>query len=156
MPRTVDGIEWQSISTATPKAGARLEHKLAERAVVGLVDRVDAGQRLLHVEGAGVDLLALRDDAGDRAEAAGDAHRADVGVGRQVAREHLRVEFVGLAVHVEPGARKVRLEQRAAERGRVGDQLVDVGVFGAADGLFVEARGGEEIAPDSSSRCGAS
>ena len=109
-------MEWQSISTARPNAARVSSDQLAERAVIGLVDGVDAGERFLDVERAGVDLLALRNDAGDGAETAGDAHRADVGVGRQAAVEHLRVELVGLAVDVEPGARKVRLEQRAAER----------------------------------------
>ena len=111
----------------------------------GLVDQVDPSQRRVDGQGVGVDFLALRDDARDRAEAAGDAHRADVGIGRQGAGEHLGVEFVRLAVHVQPGAREVGPQKRRAEGGGFQHQCVDAGVFRAADRLTVEARGGEEV-----------
>ena len=91
-----------------PKRRVGVDEQLAERPVVGLVDRIDPLQAFVDGERTGVDLLAFGDDAGNRAEAAGDADRADVGVGRQAAGEHLRVELVGLAVDVEPGAREIR------------------------------------------------
>ncbi len=112
--------------------------------MIGLVDGVDAAESLLDRQGCGVYLLALGDDAGNGAEPAGDADRADVGIGRQAAREHLGVELVGFAIDVEPGARKVRLQQGRTKCGGVGHQFVDVGILGPADGGLVETRSGKK------------
>src|SRR6185369_12614297 len=47
-----------------------LNDELAQRTVIRLVHAVDAGEAFLDVQRARVDLLALGDDAGDRAEPA--------------------------------------------------------------------------------------
>jgi len=118
----------------------------AQRGMVGFVDALDALEPLGHLERPRVDLLGIGDDPRDRAEAAGDAHRAGVDVARQPAGEHPGVELVGLAVDVEIGAREVRPHQRRSLRHDAGEQPVDEGVLGAADGVGVEPRGGEEAA----------
>ncbi len=91
-----------------------------------------------------IDRLVLGHDPGERAEPGGDARARGVEPVRQRLDEHRRVEFPGLAVHVEIGAREMRAEQRRAEMRRAGEQLVDIGVFGLADRQMVEPRHLEE------------
>jgi hypothetical protein len=62
-----------------------------------------------------------------------------------VSGEHCRIEFPGLAVDVEIGARKTGGEQRCPELGRRAKDLVDKTVLGTPQGSGVEPRGGEEI-----------
>ena len=77
-----------------------------EGAVVGNVDLLDAPARVGEIQPAAVDVLALGDDAGNGAEAACHARRTGVGIARQVAREHARVEFIGLAVEIDVAPRR--------------------------------------------------
>ena len=49
--------------------------------MVGLVEVVDTLQRFFDRQALGIDFLAVADDAGDGAEAAGDANRARVDIG---------------------------------------------------------------------------
>ena len=93
-----------------------------------------AGRRLA------IDLLPVGDDARDRAEAAGDAHGAGVGEGRQTPLEHARVELVGLAVDVEIGPGKARRHQGSAEPDDAPEQGVHMGVLRAAKAQRVEPR----------------
>ena len=46
-------------------------------------------------------------------------------IGRQLVGEHARVQFEGLAVGVQVGARKAGAQQGRAHGGRGGKQLVD-------------------------------
>ena len=97
------------------------------------------GQRLV------VDLLGLADHARDRAEPAGDPDRAGVDKVGQGVCEHHRIELIGLAVDVEIGARKVGAHQRHAIADHAGEHLVDIAVFGAAQGVRVELGAGNEF-----------
>ena len=94
---------------------------------------------------AAVDRLAARRDARDHAEAGGDAGGAVVERPRQRAFEHGRVEFVGLAVGIDVGARETRREQGHAERRCGAKQLVDEGVLGPAQGRERHRRLGQEF-----------
>src|SRR5262249_58514562 len=93
-----------------------------------------------------VDFLRVTNDAGDGAEAARYAHGAGIGEGGQAAVEHARVELVRLAVDVDVAARKVRPHQRMAAPGHAGDQLVDEGILGTAQGREIEPRRRQEFA----------
>ncbi|MCY1244001.1 hypothetical protein D9M72_570490 [compost metagenome] len=108
--------------------------------MVGLVDRLDPRQRVFHRETSAVDLHVLGDQPRYRAEAAGDAHRADIGVRRQRAVEHARVKLIGLTVDVEEGAREMRQQHRRSEKSRVLKQLIDIVVFRPANRNSVEPR----------------
>ena len=70
-------------------------------------------RRLFDRDPAAIDFLSVADDARDRAEPAGDPHRARIGEGRKAAVEHARIELVGLAVD----DRERRAGKRAAIRG---------------------------------------
>ena len=87
----------------------------AQSLMVRLVELIDARHRLADRQQPLVDLLRFADDPRDRAEAAGDAQRTGVGVGRQPALEHQRIEFERLAIKVEKGAGKVRAHERRAQ-----------------------------------------
>ena len=102
-----------------------------QRAVIGLVEALDPAQRVVDRNALVVDFLRVADHARDRAEPAGDPHRAGVGERRQPAVEHARVELIGLAVDVDIAAREVRPHQRIAARHHARDQFVDEAVLGA-------------------------
>jgi hypothetical protein len=61
----------------------RLVDQPPQRAVIGLVERLDPPQRVVDIEPLAIDLLAVADHARDGAEAAGDPHRAGIGKARQ-------------------------------------------------------------------------
>jgi mannose/cellobiose epimerase-like protein (N-acyl-D-glucosamine 2-epimerase family) len=48
------------------------------------------------------------------------------------------IEFPGLAVHVEIGAREIGRQHRGAEPGRSREQFVDIAILRSADGLRIE------------------
>ncbi len=102
-----------------------------------------------------VDRLRVADHSRNRAEADGDPQRAGVGVIGQRTVENLRVEFVGLAIDVEIGARKQSPQQRRAEPDAGQEQFVDEGVLGAPEGQRVEPGRFEETVADSADpECG--
>ena len=72
-------MEWQSISMAAPKSRCSRMNTRRKRAVIGLVEAVDPPQRFGDGNALIVDFLGVADDAGDRAEAAGNPHRAGIG-----------------------------------------------------------------------------
>ena len=114
------------------ETAARCLDQIAQRRVkrdVQLLDARDArGERQL----VAIDLFAVGDDAGDGAEAAGDAHRLRVGeIGQRLGKQ-LGIELVRFAVNVEEGARKTRGDQRHARRCDRGEQIVDEAIFGFA------------------------
>jgi hypothetical protein len=115
-----------------------------QRLVVRLVDRVDPAERLGDGQPAGIDVEPLADHLGDRAETAGNARRPDVCERGHRVREHARIEFPGLAIDVEIGARKIRGKQRRAERRGRAEQFVDEAILGAPDRHPVEPGHGEE------------
>lgn len=108
--------------------------------MIGLVDRLDALERLLDRKTATIYFHILGDEARHGAEAAGDAHRTDIGVRRQGAVEHARVEFVGFAVYVQEGTREMRPEQGRPQKRGAAEQFIDEMVFGTANGMRIEAR----------------
>ena len=107
------------------EAGMGACHQPLQRVVIGLVDRLDAADRLGERQPARIDVEPLADQLRHGAKPAGDARRADVGEGRHRLGEHARVEFPRLAVDVEIGAREIGGEQRRAERHGAAEQLVD-------------------------------
>ena len=123
----------------------RVGHQLAEDAMIRLVDAIDTRKPLLDRKWACIDLLAFRHDAGNRAETSGDANRARIDVTGEGAAKHLRVELIWLAVHVEPGAGKIRAKKRNAELRRRDEKLIDMAVFGTANSMLIETRSGQEI-----------
>ena len=54
--------------------------------------------------------------------------------------EHVRIELIGLAVEVEPGAGKIGLHQWCAHGDRGAEQFVHKAVFGAAQVVQVKPR----------------
>ena len=116
----------------------------AQRPVVGLVQPLDAPQRVVDRDALVVDFLRVTDHARDRAEPAGDPHRARVGERGQAAVEHARIELVGLAVHVHIAAREMHPHERVPARHDSGDQVVDEGVLRAAQRREIELGGVEK------------
>ena len=84
----------------------RLVDQPPQRAVIGLVERLDPRQRVVDRKALAIDLLAVADHARDGAETAGHPHRSRIGKARQPPGEHPRIELVGLAVDVDIGARE--------------------------------------------------
>ena len=109
-----------------------------QRAVVGLVQALDALERVVDRDAPVVDFLGVADDARDRAQAASDPHGAGIGERGQPALEHARIELVGLAVYVDEAAREMGAHQRVALTHHAGHQLVDEAVLGAAQGSDLE------------------
>jgi hypothetical protein len=103
-----------------------------QRAVIGFVERLDPPQRFVDVQPLAIDFLPVADHARDGAEAAGDPHRARVGKTRQPSREHARIEFVGLAVHVDIRAREIDPHHGKATLAQPADQFVHERILGAA------------------------
>src|SRR6195952_4730655 len=95
-----------------PERLMRLVDQPPQRTVIRLVQRLDAAQRVVDAEALAIDLLAVADDARNGAEPAGDPHRPCVGEAREPSSEHPRVEFVGLAIDVDIGARKIDSHSR--------------------------------------------
>ena len=88
--------------------------------MIGLVELIDAQQRIGEAQLARIDVFAGRDDARDGAEPDLDARRAAVDIVGQRILEHRRVELEGLAVRVEIGAREPGAQQRRSELGTGG------------------------------------
>lgn len=117
----------------------RAGDELAQGGVVGLVDRLDARQRVFDGEAAAIDFHVLGDKPRHGSKAACHPHRTDIGMRRHRPVEHARVEFVRLAVDVEEGPREMRQQHRRAEERRVLEQLVDIVIFGTTDRQRIEA-----------------
>ncbi len=91
--------------------------------MIGLIELVDAGERLLDLQPSAIDFLRIADDAGNRPESAGDPHGARIGEDRQPPVEHARIELIGLAVQIEIGTRKTGADQWRAMLHHAGKQL---------------------------------
>ena len=128
-----------------PEGLARPVDEIGKGAVIGPVDRFYAKERIGELERSAIDFITLADNARDRAEPPGDPHRGDIGKARQILPEHARIELIGLAIHIEIGAREMRMQQRRAEIGGKGEEFVDVAVFRFAQCVGIEAGSGEEI-----------
>ena len=113
--------------------------------VIRAMEAVDAALGLGEGQLAGVDFLAARDDAGNRAEPRAYPRRGPVDKGRQCVGEHRGVELIGLAVDVEISARKAGREQRRAQLRCSGKQFVDKAVFGTPQRQRIEPRPGNEL-----------
>ena len=123
----------------------RLVDQPAQRAVIGLVKRLDPAQRVVDGKPLAVDLLAVADHARDGAEAARHPHRSGIGEARQSPVEHARIKFIGLPVHVDIGAGKVDPHRRKTAIAQIPDQLVHERIFGAAQRSQIDPRGVEEF-----------
>ena len=117
---------------------SRLCDEFLERVMIGHINPIDPGQTFFEAKRRRIDLFVFRNDACDCPEAAGDARRADIGEGRQFAIEHLGIELVRLAIDVEPGTRKIRLQKWRSEFNCGQEQFVDERVLRAPDCLLVE------------------
>src|SRR5262245_34968207 len=93
-----------------------------------------------------IDLLRIPDHACDRAEAAGDPHRARVGERGEPPVEHPGVELVGFAVHVHVAAGKVYAHQRMAAQYDARNQLIDEGILRTAQRCEIELGGRQKRA----------
>ena len=127
------GIEWQSMTRQAPNCASVSSISCRQSGVEGLPACGDTQLRVGKTKFAGVNFLAAADDPGDRAKASADPGADRFYIIRQAAGEHFRVKFPGLTIDVAPGARKIRRQQRRAERGRRAEQLLDEAVFAAAD-----------------------
>ena len=96
------------------------------------------------------------DDAGNGAEPAGHAGRTGVGIARQFAGEHARIELIGLAVQVDVAARHKGAQHGCAVVHAGQEQLVDEAVFGLPQGQLATAATGAGTRPGSPGRCAAS
>ncbi len=123
----------------------RLVDQPAQRAVVRLVERLDPRQRVVDGKTLAIDLLSVSDDAGNGAETAGHPHRSRVGKTRQSSGKHPRIEFVGLPVDVDIGAREVDPDHRKTALTQAADQLVHERILGAAQRGKFDPRGVEEF-----------
>ena len=113
--------------------------------VIGLVDMIDAGERFFRAEWAGVDFLIFRDNLRNRAEAVGDPCGAGVGKGGKRGVEHRRIEFIGLAIDIEPGSGKACFQDwRTVTRGS-GKKLVDQEILRAPKREAVEPGSTDEL-----------
>ena len=139
-----------------PEPSARALDQGLQLRMIGPVQRLDPTKAVRDRDRLFVDRLGVADHAGNRAEPDRDPQRAGVGELGQAAVENLRVEFVGLAVHIEIGARKERAQQRRAKRDAGQEQFVDEGVLRAAQRQRIEPGGGEKALADRSSRNAAS
>ena len=123
----------------------RLVDQPPQRAVVGLVQRLDPAERVVDRQPLAIDLLAVADHARNGAEPAGHPHRARIGKARQPAVEHPRIELVGLAVDVDIGAREMHPHGRKAAIAQPLDQFVHEQILGAAQRGEVDPRGVKEF-----------
>ena len=112
--------------------------------VIRPVQRLDPVEAVSDRDRFLVDRLGVADHSGNRAEPDRDPQRAGVGELGQAAVENLRIEFIGLPVHVEKGAGKERAQQRRAERDAGQEQFIDKGVLRAAQRQRIETGGGEK------------
>ncbi len=94
---------------------------------------------------APIDRDAARNLPGDRAEADGDPVRPAVDIAGQGLGEHFGIEFEGLAIRIDIGARIDGLEKRRAERGSEAENLVDIAVFRQPQHTLVEPALGEQF-----------
>ncbi len=101
---------------------------------------LDPRQPLFDLERLLVDRLRVADHARDGAEAHGHAQRAAIGVIGHRTVEDFRIEFIGLAIDVEIGAREQGPQERRAEPHAGQEQFVDECVLGPAQGQRVESR----------------
>ena len=126
-----------------------------QRPVIGLVQPLDAPDRVVDRDALAVDFLGIADDARDGAEPARHPHRTGIGEGGQPPLEHARIELVGLAVDVHVAAREMRAHQRIAALDDAERKLVDEAVLGAPQRRHIEPRRGEEGARIDACRCAA-
>ena len=110
-----------------------------EPGVIRAVQRRDPRQPFVDRQQLFVDRLRIADHARNRAQPDGDAQRPGVGEIGQRTLEDLRIEFVGLAIDVEIGARKHGPHQRRAQSDARQEQFVDEGVLRTAQGQRVES-----------------
>ncbi len=113
--------------------------------MIGVIEALDPLSCLGETKLPRIDLLPAGDDAGNRPETHADARRAGIDKARKRVGEHIRIELVGLAVDIEISAREAGRQQRGAEAGSGGEELVDKTVLRAPKGARIEPRCGEEI-----------
>ncbi len=87
-----------------------------------------------------VDIHVLGNNARHRAQSAGNTHGADIGVGWQRAVKHARIEFVGLTIDVEIGARKIRFQDGRADFRCRSKEFIDEMILGTANFMRAQPR----------------
>jgi hypothetical protein len=107
-------------------------------AVIGAIEGFDAVQGFIERQGGAVDLLAFADNPRDRAKAARHPDRTGIHIAWQGLIEHAGIEFIGLAVHIEEGAREIGTEHGGAQLDDTTEEFIDVTVFGAAERQPIE------------------
>ena len=123
---------------AAAEALAALGDQRAERLVIGPVAGREASLGLGEGKLRAVDLAIVGGEARDAAEPGRDPRGIGDGARRQRVLEHLRVELQRLAVGIDIGAGKQRLQQRHAMGRRGADQLIDMAILAQAQGRVVE------------------
>src|SRR5690606_10602295 len=78
-----------------------------ERRMVGLIDCINSGQSFLDAKAVPINLHIYCDYPWNGTKTTCNSHRANIGKRRQRSIEHLRIEFIRLAVDVEIGSREV-------------------------------------------------
>ena len=109
--------------------------------MIGFVIGLDACLGIGKIHFVAVDLRAIGDHPGNGTKAGTHPVGAGLHMCRQGIVKHLRIEFIGLTVGVDIGARKERMEERRTVIRRELKQLVHIAVLGAAQIKCIEARG---------------
>jgi hypothetical protein len=107
--------------------------------VVGLVDFLNAAQGLFDRKTVAIDFVVFADDLRNGAQATGHSDGTYVGVCGQPAVEHFRVQLIRFPVYVQIGSWKMRSQKRGAKRYHMGEEVIDIGIFGPADRIFVQS-----------------
>src|SRR5690348_10735484 len=122
-----------------------LAYQPTQRLMIGMIVTLNAPSRLGEAQLLGVDLFAVRDDAGDCPETHANPQRAGIDEIRQSVGKHRRVELIGLTVDVDIGPRKTGRKKRGPEPRGGREQLVDKAVLGLPQSPRIEPRDSQEI-----------
>ena len=143
-------------SVERPATNYRELRNLARHVKQMVHNALDSFARFREAELAAIDLLAIGHHARNGPEPGGNPGRRRIGIGRKGVGEHRRVQFIGFPVRIDEGARKPGADERCAEAWRRAEQLVDEAIFGAAQGLEVQAarrQEGRRILPPAVGGC---
>ena len=92
--------------------------KAAQSAVIGVVTGRKAPTGVKIIEFAAINILPIRNNAGDHPKARDDPARPAVSGFRHIIREHAGIKLIARAVHIHIGPGKQSAQERGAEMGR--------------------------------------